>query len=114
MRALWEQKSVTIALSSYISLFDLLLQASKKLRTKELLNCDTQAIAKLLDGRHSSAVIAPTNNIVYRGLCHTADAAEFVDGNIALLAELKNPLPDGFTNCHGYHLFLNKIIPVCT
>ncbi len=99
----------------FAGLFNLLLQASKQCRTEELLDGNTQSITKLLDGRNGCAVITPTDNVVYGRLRHTTNAAQFVNGNIAFLAQLDNSLPNGFADGHEYHPFLhNKMIPVCT
>jgi len=37
-------------------------------------------------------------------LSNAAHAAEFVDGNITLIAQLQDAFLDGFTDVHGYHL----------
>ena len=46
---------------------------------EELINRDTQSIAKLFDGRNGSTVVSAADDIVHSGLCHTAHAAELVE-----------------------------------
>ena len=46
---------------------------------EELVNCDTQSIAQLFDGRNGGAVVSAADDIVHSGLCHAAHAAELVE-----------------------------------
>ena len=95
-------------------LFNFLLQSSKQIRVEELVDCNTQTITQLFDRRHSRTIVPATDDVVYGGLCNTTNAAEFVNGNIAFLTQLDNSLPDSFAYGHRYHLFLSKMIPLCT
>ena len=81
---------------------------------EEFIDCDTQSIAEFLNCRYSSTVISAANDIVHGGLRNTANATEFINGNIAFLTQLNDSLPDSFAYGHRYHLFLSKMIPVCT
>ena len=80
---------------------------------EELINCNTQTIAKLLDGRNGCAVVSAADDVINCGLRHTADTAQLVNRDITLLTQLDNSLPDSLTYSHGYHLFLSKLIPIC-
>ena len=95
-------------------LFDFLLQSCKQRGAKEFLNRNTQSVAKFLDRRNGSAIIPSADNIVHGGLRNTADAAELVNGDVSFLAQLNDSLPDSFAYGHRYHLFLSKMIPLCT
>lgn len=60
-------------------LFDFLFQISKELRVEELVNCDTQSVAQLFNGRNGGAVVSATDDIIYSRLCHAAHTAELVE-----------------------------------
>ena len=81
---------------------------------EELVNCNTQTIAQLFDRGYGCAVVSAANDVVHGGLRNTANAAEFVNGNIAFLTQLNDSLPDSFAYGHRYHLFLSKRIPLYT
>ena len=80
---------------------------------KKLVNGNTQPITQLLDGRDSRTVVSAANDVIYSRLCHTANTAKLVDGNVAFLTQLDNSQPDSLTYGHGHHLFLSKMIPIC-
>ena len=90
-----------------IALLELLFQIPKQLRVEEVLNRDSQTIAELLDRRNSGTAVSAADNIVYRGLGHTAHAAELVDGNITLIAQLQDAFLNSLADVHGNHLFSN-------
>ena len=94
-----------------VLLFHFLLQIGKQIRCEKFLYGDPEAIAQLFDGGDGGAVIASADDVVDCGLGDAADVAEFVDGQILLVAELGNSPSDGFTYTHGYHLpFFTKSI----
>ena len=81
---------------------------------EEFVDCNTQTVTQLLNSGHCCTVVSSANNIVHGGLRNATNAAKFVNGNIAFLAQLNDSLPDGFAYGHRYHLFLSKMIPLCT
>ena len=85
-------------------LFDFLFQTTEQLGIKELLNGNAQSVAQLFDGRNCRAVIATADNVIDRRLGDTTHAAQLIDGDIVLTAQLQNPFFDGFSYVHGYHL----------
>ena len=84
-------------------LFDLLLQIQKQFRLKEVDDRNTKTIAEFLNGRNRGAVVAPADNVVHCGLGHAAADARGVDGNILLLAQFDNPLPDSLADRNGLY-----------
>ena len=88
----------------WVLLLNFLFQIPEQLRVEKVLNRDSQTIAELLDRRYSGTAVSSADDIVYRGLSHAAHAAELVDGNITLIAQLQDTFLDGFANVHGYHL----------
>ena len=92
-------------------LLNFLFQIPEQFRIEEILNRDSQTIAEFLDCRNCCATVPTTNDVVYCGLGHAAHAAELVDGNIALAAQLQDALLNSFTDVHGYHLFSLMMIP---
>ena len=95
-----------------IELLDFLFQIPEQLRIEEVLDGDSQAIAKLLDRRNSGASVSAADDIVHRGLGHAAHAAEFIDRNVTLIAEFQDTFLDGLTDVHGDHLFSTMMIPI--
>nr|WP_304263368.1 hypothetical protein [Phascolarctobacterium succinatutens] len=85
-------------------MLNFLLQIPEQLRVEKVLNRDSQNITKFLDCGYSGAAVSYADNVVYCGLGHAAHAAELVDGNITLIAQLQDALLDGFTDVHGDHL----------
>ena len=85
-------------------LLNFLFQVSEQFRVKEFLNGDSQTIAELLDRGNSGAAVSSADDIVYRGLSNAAHAAELVDGNITLIAQLQDAFLDGLADVHGDHL----------
>ncbi len=81
---------------------------------EEFVDCNTQTITQLFDRGYSSTIVSAANDVIYGGLRNAADATEFVNRDITFLAQLDNSLPDGFAYGHRYHLFLSKMIPLCT
>ena len=79
---------------------------------EELIDCNTQTVTQLFDCGYSCAIVSAANNVVNSGLRNTANAAEFVNGDISFLAQLNNSLPDSLAYGHRYHLFLSKMIPL--
>lgn len=88
--------------------FKLLLQASEQLRVKEVLNRDAQAVAELFDRRYGRAAISAADYVVHCGLCHSAHAAQLVDGDVLLAAELQNALLYRLSNVHRHHLISRR------
>ena len=93
-------------------LLDLLLQVSEQLRIEEILNGDSQTITKLLDRGNGGAAVASADDIVHCGLGHAAHAAEFIDRNVTLIAELQDAFLYGLADVHGDHLFSTMMIPI--
>ena len=85
----------------FFVLLEFLIQIPEQVGIKELLDGNSQAIAKLFDGGNGGTPIAATDNIVHSGLGNTAHGAQLVDGNVLLPAQLQNPLFDGFTDTQG-------------
>ena len=85
-------------------LLDLLFQIPEQFRVKEFLNRDSQTIAELLDRGYGGAAVSSADDIVDRGLSHATHAAEFVDGNITLIAQFQDAFLDGLADVHGDHL----------
>ena len=81
---------------------------------EELVNCNTQTIAQLFDRGYGRTVISAANDVVDGGLRNAANATQFVNRDITFLAQLNNSLPDSLAYGHRYHLFLSKMIPLCT
>lgn len=75
---------------------------------KEVLNRDAQAVAEFFDRRYGHAVIAATDYVVHCGLRHSAHAAQLVDGDVLLAAELQNTLLYRLPNVHGHHLISRR------
>ena len=88
-------------------LLDLLLQIPKQLGIEEVFNGDSQTIAEFLDRRDGGAAVASADDIVHCGLGHAAHAAEFIDGNVTLIAEFQDAFLDGLADVHGHHLISN-------
>ena len=53
-------------------------------------------------------------DVVNSRLRDATNTTQFIDRNIAFLAQLNDSLPDSFAYGHRYHLFLSKMIPLCT
>ena len=85
-------------------LFDLLHQIQKQFRLKEVDDRNAEAVAEFLNGRNRGAVVASADNVVHCGLGHAAANTQGVDGNILLLAQFDNPLPDSLADRNGLHL----------
>ena len=81
-----QQTDITAGLLLF--LFQFLLQAHEQLRVKEVLNRDAQAVAELFNCRYGRAAISAADYVVHCGLRHSAHAAQFVDGDVLLAAEL--------------------------
>lgn len=89
-------------------LFYFLFHVAEQVGVEELFNSDSQSIAKLLDGGNRGTVVAATDYIIDSGLGNAADATEFVDGKVLLLAQFQNALFYCFTNIYGNHFLFNK------
>ena len=94
--------------SAPLASLDFLLQRKEYVRIEEVLNRDPQSIAELLDRCNGSAVISSADDIVHGGLCNTAHIGKLVNGNAMLTTQFNDPLPNGLTNCNGYHFLLQK------
>ena len=55
---------------------------------KEVFNRYTQAVAEFLYRRYGRAAVAAADYVVHCGLSHSAHAAQLVDGDVLLAAEL--------------------------
>ena len=73
----------------------------KKLRAKELPDRDTQSVAQLFYGGNGGAVVSAADNVVDGGLRYAAEAAEPVDGQAVLPAQLQDTLSDCFADIHA-------------
>ena len=71
---------------------------------KELFNRDAETVAELFDRRYGRTMIAAADYVVHCGLCYSAHAAQFVDGDVLLAAELQNALLYRLSDVHGHHL----------
>lgn len=80
---------------------------------EKLLDSDTQTITQFFDGRNRSATVSSADDVIDSRLRDTAHVAQFVDGDVLLLAEFQNALFDRLTDVQGYHLTSKKMIPVC-
>ena len=75
---------------------------------KELFNRDAQAVAEFFDRRYGRAVVAAADYVVHCGLRHSAHAAQLVDGDVLLAAELQNALLYRLSNVHRHHLISRR------
>ena len=89
-------------------LFQLLLQAPEQLWVKEVLDRDAQAVAQFLDRRYGRAAVAAADYVVHCGLSHSAHAAQLVDGDVLLAADLQNALLYRLSDIHGHHLISRR------
>ena len=71
---------------------------------KELFNRDAEAVAELFDRRYGRTVVTAADYVVHCGLRYSAHAAQFVDGDVLLAAELQNALLYHLSDVHGHHL----------
>lgn len=71
---------------------------------KELFNCNVEAVAELFDRRYGRTMVAAADYVVHCGLRYSAQAAQFVDGDVLLAAELQNALLYRLSDVHGHHL----------
>ena len=53
---------------------------------EKLLNSDTQAVTQLFDGGDCGAAVSPADDVIDSRLSDTAHVAQFVDGDVLLLA----------------------------
>lgn len=75
---------------------------------KEVLDRDAQAVAELFDRRYGRAAISAADYVVHCGLSHSAHAAQLVDGDVLLAAELQNALLYRLSNVHRHHLISRR------
>ena len=81
---------------------------TEQFTVKKFFKGDTQTVAQLFDGGDGGAVVASADDIVDGGLSDAADAAEFIDGNVLLPAELYDALFYRLADIHGPHLSFEK------
>ena len=86
------------------SLMYFLFQTAKQRAVKKRFNGDAQTIAQLLNGGDGGAVIAPADDVVDGGLRHTAQCAQFVNGDVFGFAQLQYAQSNRFANGHRDHL----------
>lgn len=65
---------------------------------------DFQAVADFLDGGDGGGVVAAADDIIEGGLGDAADERQAVDGDLAFLAKLQNPLAYRLSDGHSVPL----------
>ena len=83
-------------------LSNFLLNVTEQIAVKKIFQCDVEAVAKLLQRGNRDAVISSADNVVHGLLCDPAAGAQFVEGQVPLLAQLENPHPHRLANVHGF------------
>ena len=67
---------------------DFLLQIPEEVRGKEICDRNAKAVAQLFERRHRGAVVAPSDNVIDRGLRDAADGTQLIYRQIVLTAQL--------------------------
>lgn len=85
-------------------LFDFLFEGKEKGGLEEFRDGDFQPVADFLHGGNGGGVVASADDIVQGGLGDTADERQVIDGNLALLTKLQNPLANRLSDGHSVPL----------
>ena len=72
----------------------------KQIRVEKINDRDPEAVTELLNGGNGRTIVASADDVIHGGLCDAALDKEGIDGDIPLLAERNDPLPNRFAHCN--------------
>lgn len=80
-----------------------LFKIEKNVAVEEVNYRDIESVADLFDGGNGGAIIPSADDIIKCGLCDAGDGGEFVDGDVALVAERFYAKLYRFADRHLHH-----------